>query len=717
MGSVLWAGSCGQGPRTGSCTVGECLWAVRTRFWGQGPVGSGPRCGPVSSAGSWGSVLQTDRVHWGNVRPASCWSSRASQRPRRAEGSSVGRVLWAASCGQRPVGSSLRAVSFGQNQRAASCGQASVRPVGSVLQQQPRGRVPPSWRQAWAAFLWGQQSLWGRVLLGRSSCPSFLCGSSSEVWMWVASSEQAFESLSWGSLVRQPPYGQACWADIDECRMSNGGCDHMCQYYVFDSSVSGKNMPQKVPKCSCKKGYKLLTNERTCQEWGNIKHDPALRGASSPHTSVNQTLFDGAAVTLRFLACTDEVWDRSTSGSQCGVEEYLHSGGAGTQPLSKQRRWPARGAALRTRTHLEASGERKANTRPTERQQSGNADKGEGDDISSSEPGRWSELANPPEHKCVEHHFYTHDIDECSFDRTCDHTCVNSPGSFECHCHKGYVLYGVAHCGDTPTLLVHLVDGQSETIAHLLLRNAVLVTLKSFISGHRTLPTGRCPQDAAHRTLPMGCSPQDTSPQDAAHRTLTHRTLTHRTLPTGRCPQDAAHRTLPTGHCPQDPAPQDASHRTLPTGPCPTGRCPQDPAPQDVAHRTLPHRTLPTGRCPQGIAHRTLPHRTLPTGRCPQDPAPQDAVHRTLPHRTLPTGPCPTGHCPQDPAPQDAAHRTLPTGPCPTGHCPQDPAPQDAAHRTLPTGPCPTGHCPQDTAHRTLPGGRYPTGRYPTGRC
>ncbi|CDQ71644.1 unnamed protein product [Oncorhynchus mykiss] len=40
------------------------------------------------------------------------------------------------------------------------------------------------------------------------------------------------------------------------------------------------------------------------------------------------------------------------------------------------------------------------------------------------------------------------DIDECSFDRTCDHSCVNSPGSFQCFCHKGYVLYGLAHCGD-----------------------------------------------------------------------------------------------------------------------------------------------------------------------------------------------------------------------------------------------------------------------------
>lgn len=45
------------------------------------------------------------------------------------------------------------------------------------------------------------------------------------------------------------------------------------------------------------------------------------------------------------------------------------------------------------------------------------------------------------------------DIDECSFDRACDHFCVNSAGSFQCLCHKGYVLYGLAHCGgETVTL-------------------------------------------------------------------------------------------------------------------------------------------------------------------------------------------------------------------------------------------------------------------------
>lgn len=41
--------------------------------------------------------------------------------------------------------------------------------------------------------------------------------------------------------------------DIDECQSNNGGCDHFCKNTVgsFD--------------CSCRKGFKLLTDEKSCQ--------------------------------------------------------------------------------------------------------------------------------------------------------------------------------------------------------------------------------------------------------------------------------------------------------------------------------------------------------------------------------------------------------------------------------------------------------------------
>uniref|UniRef100_A0A8C2KX88 Signal peptide, CUB and EGF-like domain-containing protein 3 n=1 Tax=Cyprinus carpio TaxID=7962 RepID=A0A8C2KX88_CYPCA len=58
--------------------------------------------------------------------------------------------------------------------------------------------------------------------------------------------------------------------DIDECRMNNGGCDHVCRNTVGSF------------ECSCKKGYKLLTNERTCQDIDECSFDRAC-----DHTCVN----------------------------------------------------------------------------------------------------------------------------------------------------------------------------------------------------------------------------------------------------------------------------------------------------------------------------------------------------------------------------------------------------------------------------------------------
>ncbi|XP_076068063.1 signal peptide, CUB and EGF-like domain-containing protein 3 [Oratosquilla oratoria] len=48
----------------------------------------------------------------------------------------------------------------------------------------------------------------------------------------------------------------------------------------------------------------------------------------------------------------------------------------------------------------------------------------------------------PDEHSC-------RDVDECQVPGTCEGRCANSPGSFQCDCRRGYQLFGRAHCGDT----------------------------------------------------------------------------------------------------------------------------------------------------------------------------------------------------------------------------------------------------------------------------
>lgn len=44
-----------------------------------------------------------------------------------------------------------------------------------------------------------------------------------------------------------------CPSDIDECEVHNGGCDHYCRNTIGSF------------ECRCRKGFKLLTDERSCQ--------------------------------------------------------------------------------------------------------------------------------------------------------------------------------------------------------------------------------------------------------------------------------------------------------------------------------------------------------------------------------------------------------------------------------------------------------------------
>lgn len=66
--------------------------------------------------------------------------------------------------------------------------------------------------------------------------------------------------------------------DIDECRLNNGGCDHICRNTVGSF------------ECSCKKGYKLLINERSCQ--GERRDTPS----APQHFSAAPTAAAGGAL-------------------------------------------------------------------------------------------------------------------------------------------------------------------------------------------------------------------------------------------------------------------------------------------------------------------------------------------------------------------------------------------------------------------------------------
>lgn len=61
-----------------------------------------------------------------------------------------------------------------------------------------------------------------------------------------------------------PIYQELCWGvtrtwlspslkDIDECELHNGGCEHFCKNTIGSF------------ECNCRKGFKLLSDERSCQ--------------------------------------------------------------------------------------------------------------------------------------------------------------------------------------------------------------------------------------------------------------------------------------------------------------------------------------------------------------------------------------------------------------------------------------------------------------------
>lgn len=91
---------------------------------------------------------------------------------------------------------------------------------------------------------WSQEN--GRGVRGAGA--GYPCACEEEVWApWVL---VFFPSLFFDAIFDPicPPL-----PDIDECRLNNGGCDHICRNTVGSF------------ECSCKKGYKLLINERNCQ--------------------------------------------------------------------------------------------------------------------------------------------------------------------------------------------------------------------------------------------------------------------------------------------------------------------------------------------------------------------------------------------------------------------------------------------------------------------
>ena len=70
---------------------------------------------------------------------------------------------------------------------------------------------------------------------------------------WDRIDEEWYSNESWGTYIRSWKFCFLPFADIDECAVGNGGCDHICV-----------NKPGSF-ECQCKDGYELGSDGKTCE--------------------------------------------------------------------------------------------------------------------------------------------------------------------------------------------------------------------------------------------------------------------------------------------------------------------------------------------------------------------------------------------------------------------------------------------------------------------
>lgn len=79
-----------------------------------------------------------------------------------------------------------------------------------------------------------------------------------------------------------------CPPDIDECELQNGGCEHFCRNTIGSF------------ECNCRKGFKLLTDERSCQ--GRPESRVVIQAAACDLTSDTASLYSSRKDLLHVLS-------------------------------------------------------------------------------------------------------------------------------------------------------------------------------------------------------------------------------------------------------------------------------------------------------------------------------------------------------------------------------------------------------------------------------
>uniref|UniRef100_A0A8D0PTW1 Signal peptide, CUB domain and EGF like domain containing 1 n=1 Tax=Sus scrofa TaxID=9823 RepID=A0A8D0PTW1_PIG len=243
--------------------------------------------------------------------------------------------------------------------------------------------------------------------------------------------------------------------DVDECQDNNGGCQQICV------NAMGSY------ECQCHSGFFLSDNQHTCihrsnegMNCMNKDHGCAHICRETPKGGVACDCRPGFDLAQNQKDCTltcnygnggcQHSCEDTDTGPTCGCHQKyaLHSDGRTCIETCAVNNGGCDRTCKDTATGVRCSCPVGFTLQPD-----GKTCKGQCKLASGGGDLNWGcvlSLCRPPRLKLLPNlsPCGLTDIDECSFERTCDHVCINSPGSFQCLCHRGYTLYGTTHCGD-----------------------------------------------------------------------------------------------------------------------------------------------------------------------------------------------------------------------------------------------------------------------------
>ncbi|KAK7080014.1 Signal peptide, CUB [Halocaridina rubra] len=239
--------------------------------------------------------------------------------------------------------------------------------------------------------------------------------------------------------------------DIDECATDNGGCQHMCTNTIGSFT------------CSCWMGYTLSADGTSCIESATCSplecEQHCLVGAGgSPSCGCRE-----GYVLVRATRChpTCSVGNggcqhqchQTTNGPACTCHSkyLLAADGQSCVPSCA-----INNGGCEKRCHNTATGVRCScpqgfmlhkDLRSCLDLDECEINNGGCEHLCINNYGSY-ECVCPPGNKLSPDERSCRDIDECAVTASCQHVCNNSPGSFTCTCRDGYDLFASALCGD-----------------------------------------------------------------------------------------------------------------------------------------------------------------------------------------------------------------------------------------------------------------------------